>query len=140
LKKTNQLDFKGGVSFFNDVLYLIDSNRFKVSTIIIVFVRITPLVEQHGIFIPSQVQFVTFKLSPLVKIGIICIYAQNQSSRHVSLWQPFAHVELPEAKWLVGGDFNNVELMEDRSQGYFGSTMGRREFNTWNPFLMSLGL
>jgi hypothetical protein len=33
LKKTNQLDFKGGVSFFNDVLYLIDSNRFKVSTI-----------------------------------------------------------------------------------------------------------
>lgn len=73
------------------------------------------MVEQHGVLIPSQVQFVTFRLSPSVKIGIIFIYAHNQSSKHVRLLQTLAHVELPETKWLVGGDFNNVESMEDRS-------------------------
>jgi hypothetical protein len=28
----------------------------------------------------------------------------------------------------------------DRRQGYFGSTMGGRECNKWNAFLMNLGL
>jgi hypothetical protein len=41
---------------------------------------------------------------------------------------------------MVGGDYNNVELVEDHNQGYFGSTMGGREVNVWNSFLMSLGL
>jgi hypothetical protein len=40
----------------------------------------------------------------------------------------------------VGGNFNNVESIEDRSQGYFGSTMGGREFNAWNAFMASLRL
>jgi hypothetical protein len=41
----------------------------------------------------------------------------------------------------MGGDSNNVELvLEDQSQGYFGNTMGRREWNKWNEFLMNLGL
>jgi hypothetical protein len=75
LMKINQLDFRGA-SFWNDALYLVDNNRFRESTRIIVFAKITSLVEQHGVFILNQVQFVTFKLSPLVKIEIICIYAQ----------------------------------------------------------------
>jgi hypothetical protein len=75
LKKTNHLDFRRGINFWNDVIYLVDSNRFKAGIRIIVFAKITPLVEQHGVLITNQVQFVTFKLSPSVKIGIICIYA-----------------------------------------------------------------
>jgi hypothetical protein len=39
----------------------------------------------------------------------------------------------------VGGDSNNVELVEDQSQGYFGSTMGR-ECTKWSAFSMNLGL
>jgi len=77
LKKTNQLDFKGGINFWSDALYLANNNRFEVGTKIIVFVKIAPLVEQHGVLILSQVQFVTFRLSPLVKIGIICIYVHK---------------------------------------------------------------
>jgi hypothetical protein len=53
LKKTNQLDFRGGLHFWNDVIYLVDTNRFKACTRIILFARITPLVQQHGILIPS---------------------------------------------------------------------------------------
>jgi hypothetical protein len=33
-----------------------------------------------------------------------------------------------------------VESIEDYSQGYFGSTMGRRKFNAWNAFIASLKL
>jgi len=33
-----------------------------------------------------------------------------------------------------------VESIEDCSQGYFGNTMGGREFNAWNAFMASLGL
>jgi len=79
LKKTNKLDFRRGINFWSDALYLLDNNRFKACTKIIVFVRIAPLVKQHEILIPNQVQFVTFKLSPLVKIGIICIYVHKIS-------------------------------------------------------------
>jgi hypothetical protein len=53
LKKTNMLDFRG-VNFWNDVIYLVDSNRFKVGTRIIVFVKIAPLVEQHGVLPESS--------------------------------------------------------------------------------------
>jgi hypothetical protein len=79
LKKTNQLDFRGGINFWSDALYLLDNNRFEAGTRIIVLVRIAPLVKQHGILISNRVQFVTFKLSPLVKIGIICIYVHKIS-------------------------------------------------------------
>jgi hypothetical protein len=30
---------------------------------------------------------------------------------------------------VMGGDYNNVELREDQSQGYSDSTMGGRECN-----------
>jgi hypothetical protein len=49
-------------------------------------------------------------------------------------------MSLLEANYIVGGDSNNVESIEDQSQGYFGSTMGRRECNKWSAFLMNLGL
>jgi hypothetical protein len=59
----------------------------------------------------------------------MCIYAQNYIIRCGRLWQTLTYVALPKAKWIVGRDFNNVESIEDHNKGYFGKTMGRREFN-----------
>jgi hypothetical protein len=54
----------------------------------------------------------------------MCIYAQNYTIGCARLWQTLTYVALPKAKWIVRGDFNNVESIEDRIQGYFGNTMG----------------
>jgi hypothetical protein len=40
----------------------------------------------------------------------------------------------------VGGNYNNVESIKDRSQGYFGNTTGGKECNKWNAFLVNLGM
>jgi hypothetical protein len=140
LKKTSQMDFKGSVSFWNDVLLSIENNRFKGGTLIIPLSRLIPLMEEHGIISPKRVQYLTCKLSSIVKVGIMCIYPQNKAIGHARFWQTLIDVALPKAKWIIGGNFNNVELIEDHSQGYFGNTMGGREFNAWNAFMASLGL
>lgn len=36
----------------------------------------------------------------------------TQASR-LAFWNLLAALPLPEAKWIVAGDFNNVESMED---------------------------
>jgi len=97
-------------------------------------------VEEHGMIILGRVQYLTFKLSSSIKVGIMCIYAQNYITRRARLWQTLTNVALPKAKWIIGGDFNNVESIEDHSQGYFGNIMGGREFNAWNAFIASFGL
>jgi hypothetical protein len=51
LKKISQIDFKGGVSFWNNALYTAKFNQFKGGTAIIVSVRLAPLIEKHGVFI-----------------------------------------------------------------------------------------
>jgi hypothetical protein len=70
----------------------------------------------------------------------MCIYAQKYIIRRARLWQTLTYVTLLEAKWILGGDFNNVESIENHNQGYFGNTMGGREFNAWNAFMASLRL
>jgi hypothetical protein len=70
----------------------------------------------------------------------MCIYEQNNTIRCARLWKTLAYVPLPKVKWIVEGDFNNVESIEDRNQGYFGNTMEGREFNAQIAFMASLGL
>jgi hypothetical protein len=134
------MDFKGGASFWNDVLFSIKNNRFKGSTLIILSSILIPLVEENGVIIPKMVQYLIFKLSSIVNVGIMCINSHKKTTRHARFWQTLINVALPEAKWIVGGNFNNVESIKNHSQGYFGSTMGGREFNEWNAFMANLGL
>jgi hypothetical protein len=56
------------------------------------------------------------------------------------LLQTLIDVALPKTKWIIIGDFNNMESIKDCNQGYFGSLMGGKEFNAWNAFMASLGL
>jgi hypothetical protein len=87
-----------------------------------------------------MVSIPTFQIILYYKGGIMCIYAQNYTIGCAKLWQTLTYVALPKAKWIVGGDFNNEEPIEDRNQGNFGNAVGRREFNAWNAFVASLRL
>lgn len=51
LKKTSQMEFKGGMSFWNNALYTTESNQFKGGTIIIASTKLAPLIEKHGVLI-----------------------------------------------------------------------------------------
>ncbi len=55
LKKISRMDFKGGVSFWNDVLFSVNNNRFKGTTTIILSFKLAPLVEDYGIINPKKV-------------------------------------------------------------------------------------
>jgi hypothetical protein len=63
-----------------------------------------------------------------MKIGILMnVYASNYTSRWARLWHTLTNMPLLDARYVVGSDFSHVELGEDQSQSYFGSTMGGRE-------------
>jgi hypothetical protein len=63
------MDFKGGASFWNDVMFSTKSNRFKGHTTIILSSKLTPLMEKHGIIIPRRFQYLAFKLSSIIRWG-----------------------------------------------------------------------
>ncbi len=129
------MDFRGGSNFCNDTFHITKSNQFKGGTTFIVSIKRVALM-----FIPSRVQHITIMLSPSMKIGIRNVYTPNYTIGWVRLWHTLANLSLPKDHQVVGGGYNNVELGKYQSQGYFGCTMGRRECNNWNAFLMSLGL
>ncbi len=54
-EEKNQMDFKGGVNFCNDVLFSLKNNKFKGTTIIILSSRLAPLVEDYGVINPKKV-------------------------------------------------------------------------------------
>lgn len=47
---------------------------------------------------------------------------------------------LPEAQWIVAGDFNMTEASEDRSSDYHARSLGRREEAAWSRFTLKLGI
>jgi len=63
-----------------------------------------------------------------MKIGILMnVYASNYTSRWARLWHILTNMPLLDVSYVVISDFNHVELGDDQSQSYFGSTMGGRE-------------
>ena len=51
-----------------------------------------------------------------------------------------AHIELPEAKWLIKGDFNNIEHPRDKQGGSTKTNISTRELEAWNKLLTRLGV
>ena len=56
------------------------------------------------------------------------------------LWRHMAHVALPEAQWLLAGDFNNIENPRDKQGGSTQTTIHTRELETWTQLLTKLGV
>ena len=52
------------------------------------------------------------------------------------LWNHLANSDLPEAHWILAGDFNNTEQASDKQGGSTQSNIGRRELESWNRLLL----
>lgn len=54
------------------------------------------------------------------------------------LWNHLAQTELPEATWILAGDFNNIEQASDKHGGSSKTSIGQRELEAWNRLHMRL--
>lgn len=93
----------------------------------------------HGVLYPGRAQYVTIRLSRNLVLGIINVYGFNLTGPRAMLWNHLAQVELPEAQWILAGDFNNIEQASDKQGGSSKTNIGNRELEAWNRLLMKIG-
>lgn len=51
-----------------------------------------------------------------------------------------AQAQLLEAQWILAGDFNNIENINDKQGGSTKTNINNREFKAWNNLLIQLGV
>lgn len=140
LKQARLIEFRGGTSLWNEATFSARTARYTGGTGIILAERLASLVIQHGVLYPGRAQFVTLQLSPHLKLGILNVYGFSETGPRAVLWSHLAQVELPEAEWILAGDFNNIEQASDKQGGSPQTRINRRELEAWNRLLMRLGV
>ena len=66
----------------------------------------------------------------------MCIYRHNQTIQRGRLWETITTAQLPDANWILGGDFNVVNRLEDRMGGLPTIGMRQMELLAWNNMLI----
>jgi hypothetical protein len=76
---------------------------------------------------PGRAQYIILTLSPRIHLGIINVYGFSHTGVRAMLWDHLAQVDLPEATWILAGDFNNIEQLRDKQGGSSKTNMSLRE-------------
>lgn len=139
MELTDQLQFKGGLSLWNNATFSPDGGRFSGGTGISASKLFADKIVDCGVLVEARAQFATFKINGMM-IGVINIYAPNCTGQRAVFWNKLADARLPASEWIVAGDFNMTELGEDRSQGSNLRNMGPRELTAWTRFVLNLGI
>ena len=139
LKQARFIELRKGISLWNEGSFSARTTRFKGGTCIILSERMAGQVTNHGVLFPGRAQFVTIKLSSALQIGIINVYGFSDTGPRAMLWNHLAQVALPEAHWILAGDFNNIEQASDKQGGSGKTSLGNRELEAWNRLLVRLG-
>ena len=140
LQQARYIEFRGGTSLWNEGSFSAQSGRFKGGTGIILSERMAASVTHHGILYPGRAQYVVVQLSSQLRIGIINVYAFSHTGPRAMLWRHLANAALPDAQWLIAGDFNNIEHPRDKQGGSSQTTINARELETWTQLLTRLGV
>jgi exonuclease III len=139
LKQARFIEFKKGSSLWNEGSFSAHTTRFKGGTGIILSERMTEVITGHGVLYLGRAQYITIQLSTNLHLGILNVYGFSHSGPRAMLWDHLANAELPEAQWILGGDFNNIEQASDKQGGSHKTSISRRELEAWNRLLMKLG-
>ncbi|KAG0553637.1 hypothetical protein KC19_12G027100, partial [Ceratodon purpureus] len=140
LDKTSQLNFLEGPSFWNEARILPTSNKTKGGTAILTSRHLAPLIGDSGIIVPGRAQFITLNMSPSETIGIINVYGYSDSSKRATLWEAINEAPLPPAQWILAGDFNMIESLDDKLGGAEKSKMYIPESEAWNRTILKFNL
>ena len=140
LKQARFVEFRGGTSLWNEASFSAQTTKFKGGTAIVLTEPMATAVTQHEVLYPGRAQFVTLRLNPQLHLGIINVYGFSDTGARAMLWNHLAQVDLPEAQWILAGDFNNIEQACDKQGGSSKTSISRRELEAWNKLLVRLGV
>ena len=97
-------------------------------------------VTHHGILYPGRMQYIVLNITPQVQLGIINVYGFSHTGPRAMMWNHLAQATLPDAKWVLAGDFNNIESVADKQGGSTKTSTSPRELESWNRMLLKLGV
>ena len=140
LKQARFVEFRGGSSLWNEATFSASTAKYKGGTGIILSERMAISVTHHGILFPGRAQYVVINLSPRLQLGIINVYGFSDTGPRAMLWNHIAQAPLPDADWILAGDFNNIESIQDKQGGTNKTSIGNREMEAWNRLLVRLGV
>ena len=140
LRQARFVEAKGGTSMWNEATFSAQSGRFKGGTRIVISAKMKTAVTHHGILYPGRAQYIVLNISPSLHLGIINIYGFSHPGPRAMLWAHLAHVPLPDAQWVLAGDFNNIESIADKQGGSTRTSITNRDLESWNRLLLILGV
>ena len=140
LKQARFIEFRGGSSLWNEASFSALTGKFAGGTGIVLSERASLAITHHGILFPGRAQYVVINLSPRLQLGIINVYGFSDTGPRAMLWNHLAQAPLPDAEWVLAGDFNNIESLQDKQGGTNKISMGSRELEAWNRLLVRIGV
>lgn len=102
--------------------------------------KISTQVIHHGILYPGRVQYDVLNVSPHLQLGIMNVYGFSHTGAKAMLWAHLAQTPLPDVQWVLAGDFNNIESINDKQGGSNKTSISIRELDAWNKLLIRLGV
>jgi hypothetical protein len=115
---------------WNPAIQLGRSQRWSVSTAILIAPKSTSLILKHGIIMQGRAQYVIFKILDQETFSVINVYAAQTSNESVVLWKAIFFSELSASHYVLAGDFNmSKDVHRTDSVGH--KFMGRREVTIW---------
>lgn len=115
--KTKQLNFFKGAQLWNGAAYSAATDSYKGGTTILLNSRISNMEIDHGIIVPSRALFILLQWTKDTRLGIVNIYGYNDTGPRARLWNQIRQFPLPAAQWILAGDFNMIEQLEDKQRG-----------------------
>ena len=140
LKQARFIESKGGTSFWNEASFSAQSGRFKGGTGIVLSAKLATKVKSHGILYPGRAQYIVLDISPNLQLGVINVYGFSETGPRAMLWSHLAQTPLPDAHWVLAGDFNNIESINDKQGGSNKTSIRNRELEAWNRMLIQIGV
>ena len=140
LHQARFIEFKGGSSFWNEAAFSAPTGKFKGGTTIVLASSMASKVTHHGILYPGRAQYVVLNITPRFQLGIMNVYGFGHTGARAMMWQHLSQVDIPEATWVLVGDFNNIESIVDKQGGSTKTSISTRELEAWNKLLIRLGV
>ena len=96
------------------------------------------IILDHGILIEGRAMFCYLEWRN-VKFGVLNVYAPNISNERTSFWRLLANKIPSVDNWIVAGDFNMIERVED-CLGAHSNLLHGEELRAWGFLTSMLGI
>ena len=97
------------------------------------------LIDSCGSLRDNRILWITFKGTPIGKMGILIVYMPNCSCERGMLCKNLSSVRDTSHAWILGGDWNMTEQQCDKSSSC-SRILSQLETSSWNFLKSSLGL